>query len=541
MTVSKITPVNNYVGNNSNKIFDFDFLIENEKELLVVYTDKNGVSQTLVNGVDYSISEIGNPNGSHITFPLPESKFELLKEDENISLSLSLEIKQESKFENSATLNLKILEWTFDYIVRILQMLDRRISRAVKVHEGSNQTADDLISELMKAQINAKNSSDLAVEKANEVTDLSAFVREQTDKVCEEVKKIQPAKSESAGIIKPDNKTTFTEDDGTLHSPKYNLFDLVQKDHILSFEEKEGLELLGDYVYKEAQTQEEIKYGYPEFYNKCLAEYGEAEENTEEIAGITIKIHSNGHKYYNISDKEKIDEIYKDTGVAWYYGVDEANQRILLPRNDWFFQNDSKNVGKYQKEGLPDHTHFVAVRSFQDGGTYAFRGATDTVTEARVGQASVSNSIYGASDTVQPRSLKVLYYMVVGNTTEKSAEIKIPQITEGQVLDKLNNCINKNECPAYIKKFYINQTEGYVLYSNNLCVQWGQVGAINTKITLIKPYKSADYNITLGSSIQNACPSVTNVNEKDFTYTYTTINSSAKFLSGWWQTIGYVE
>ena len=85
MTVSKITPVNNYVGNNSNKIFDFDFLIENEKELQVVYTDKNGVSQTLVNGVDYSISEIGNPNGSNITFPLPESKFELLKENENIS------------------------------------------------------------------------------------------------------------------------------------------------------------------------------------------------------------------------------------------------------------------------------------------------------------------------------------------------------------------------------------------------------------------------------------------------------------------------
>lgn len=110
-----------------------------------------------------------------------------------------------------------------------------------------------------------------------------------------------------------------------------NLFDLIQKDHILSFEEKEGLERLGEFVYKEAQDG---RYGYSDFYQKCIEEYSEAVENQDEIEGITIKIHSNGHKFYDIKDKEKVDKIYQDTGVAWYYGIDTAKERILLPRFD---------------------------------------------------------------------------------------------------------------------------------------------------------------------------------------------------------------
>lgn len=48
------------------------------------------------------------------------------------------------------------------------------------------------------------------------------------------------------------------------------LFDLVTKDHVLSFEESKGFAQLGTYVYKEAVLGS--RYGYPDFYTKCIEE-----------------------------------------------------------------------------------------------------------------------------------------------------------------------------------------------------------------------------------------------------------------------------
>ena len=162
MTVSSIIPVNNYTGNSYTTTFDFDFLIEAEKELIVTHIDSNGISRILKEGVDYSINEIGNKNGSYITFPLSGSTYSVLGTDEKISLSLTLDIKQESEFRNSSYFNFDILEWTFDYIVRILQILNRKIERSVKVSEGSETTPDALISELN----NAKETAVLSAQSA---------------------------------------------------------------------------------------------------------------------------------------------------------------------------------------------------------------------------------------------------------------------------------------------------------------------------------------------------------------------------------------
>ena len=80
----------------------------------------------------------------------------------------------------------------------------------------------------------------------------------------------------------------------------FQLFDTKLTDKVLSYEESQGWALQGTYVYKEALAGS--RYGYPDFYNKCLEEYNEA-TNTETVNGVTVKVHSNGHKYYNISNK----------------------------------------------------------------------------------------------------------------------------------------------------------------------------------------------------------------------------------------------
>lgn len=170
MTVSSIIPVNNYEGNGNNKKFDFDFLIESSDELVVTLLLNDGTKKTLTYGIDYSINEIKNQSGSYIIFPLEQSTYKVLKKNEYISLALDLEIKQESEFENSSYLKLNVLEWTFDYIVRILQMLSRKIDRSVKVQEGSTLSPDALVDSIAESEANARVYSSIATNKANEAS-----------------------------------------------------------------------------------------------------------------------------------------------------------------------------------------------------------------------------------------------------------------------------------------------------------------------------------------------------------------------------------
>lgn len=167
MTVSKITPVNNYSGNGSTTTFDFDFLIENESELRVQYTNSLGSQTDLVLNVDYTIHEVGNEDGSYIEYPKSGSTHTVLTSDEIITLSLDLDIEQEKEFKNSSKLNLITLEWTLDYITRLIQIANRKIERSVKIQEGSSTTPDELIAALYESATNAAESAASAAGSAD--------------------------------------------------------------------------------------------------------------------------------------------------------------------------------------------------------------------------------------------------------------------------------------------------------------------------------------------------------------------------------------
>ena len=144
MTVPAINPVNSYEGNSSVTTFLFEFLIEKPEELIVELTDFKGETVILENGIDYSITGTGNFNGGSITFPLSTSVYGVLREDEKITLRLSLPILQESEFRNSTYFNFNMLEHSFDYIVRVLQIMNRQLERSFKVDEGATISTDSL-------------------------------------------------------------------------------------------------------------------------------------------------------------------------------------------------------------------------------------------------------------------------------------------------------------------------------------------------------------------------------------------------------------
>jgi len=159
MTILTTQPFNNWSGNGSSITFNFDFLVNKTSEL-VVFLDGDE-AHPLVYGVDYSIHEFGNANGSYITFPLSGSTHGVLTDSEIISLVSSLPIKQESGFTA-----VPVLERTLDYIVRCLQIVNRKVERSIKTKEGSGVDPDVLVANLQASEANAAGSAAAASSSA---------------------------------------------------------------------------------------------------------------------------------------------------------------------------------------------------------------------------------------------------------------------------------------------------------------------------------------------------------------------------------------
>ena len=228
-----------------------------------------------------------------------------------------------------------------------------------------------------------------------------------------------------------------------------SMFDTKLVDHELTFEESEGWALQGTYVYKEGVAGS--RYGYPTFYEKCIEEkeLGTATETTLGNNTVTLYMNPNGHIFYDIADKEAVDAWYDTYGTAWYYGVDTSAERVFLPRNKWFIQptDDVSKVNSVNEAGLPNITGSTGSGEYFDTGACSPTGAFTKRNETRATRrdtyahtpqsgfnfdASLSNPIYGNSDTVQPQSLNQLLYICVGNTSVNEALTDVIDITTSE-------------------------------------------------------------------------------------------------------------
>ena len=195
---------------------------------------------------------------------------------------------------------------------------------------------------------------------------------------------------------------------------------------------------------------------------------------------FTVSKNSNGHIFYDIKQKEKVDEFYNKYGVAWFYGVDTENERILLPRNAWFDQltNDVLEVGLSVEAGLPNitggfgvDTNAAATASgaFYKGssGNKAPNHTDDTdKTSGYSIDAYRCSTIYGNSDTVQPIAVKKLAYMVVGNTSTENAVTDVIDVTttENDTLPLFHNFWSKEDMTT--TGCYVNASLGSWLSGN---------------------------------------------------------------------------
>lgn len=225
------------------------------------------------------------------------------------------------------------------------------------------------------------------------------------------------------------------------------LFTPMLFDHVLEGDEAVGWALQGSLV---TNT-------YPAAVNAIKTAYTSGTDETFTLGDITFpyKKAKNGWQIADIAQKDNVDALFTQTGVAKFYILDSANNQFYLPRENWFQQltTDPDKVNQYNEAGLPNITGKFSSGRFGQGNTndafkeigntsYGVVSENNPTTSIKDFDASRSSKIYGNSDTVQPPSSNWLLYYVVGNTITNESEIDVGNVLSDLQLKADTNLAN---------------------------------------------------------------------------------------------------
>lgn len=233
------------------------------------------------------------------------------------------------------------------------------------------------------------------------------------------------------------------------YSRSFSLFDTKLSDHVLEGDEAVGWALQGSLV---TNT-------YPAAVNAIKTAYTSGTDETFTLGDITFpyKKAQNGWQIADIAQKDNVDALFTQTGVAKFYVLDSENNQFYLPRENWFQQltTDPDKVNKYNEAGLPNIEGILSsewpIFSSAKGALKIINTASPyKIAEAGSGSgmsqfgidASLSSSIYNNSDTVQPPSSNWLLYYVVGNTITNESEIDVGNVLSDLQLKADTNLAN---------------------------------------------------------------------------------------------------
>lgn len=248
---------------------------------------------------------------------------------------------------------------------------------------------------------------------------------------------------------------------------------------------------------------------------------------SETISGTTIQFYlgDDGHKICPASQESNVTAIYNATGVAWYYIIDTTNQRFKLPRTKFGFTGLRDTVGKYVAAGLPDHNHAVSIPSNYGWAGNTYLGGSDQNYVQKTysftsDNASASNSVYGNSDTVQPKATEMYLYFYVGNFTQTALE-NTAGVTTEILNDKADLDFSNTTMIDYVVEKQdptsSNNYTWYRKYKSGWVEQGGYVGSNTSTVTLLVPMNSSDYTLVgISNSDQNRILNLRNKNATSF-------------------------
>ena len=200
-------------------------------------------------------------------------------------------------------------------------------------------------------------------------------------------------------------------------------------------------------------------------------------------------------------------------GICGKFVYNSTNNTLRLPKITGFIEGTltETNLGNITEAGLPNITGSFSKQCLMNWSDQYERGALyqgetdDSTTPQNAGgtdggnnftiafDASKSNNIYGNSNTVQPQSIKVFYYIVVANTTKTDIQVNIDQIATD-----LNNKVDKNNFveAQVIVETYKNGTNWYRVWSDGWIEQGGTIEVTSSQeytVSLLKEFLSNSY------------------------------------------------
>lgn len=249
-------------------------------------------------------------------------------------------------------------------------------------------------------------------------------------------------------------------------------------------------------------------------------------------------------------------------GVCGRFVYDGTNSTVRLPKITGILEGtiDVNALGALVEAGLPNITGLTGASSLQNrfpvSGAFQYRHDLGSKSYGDHGgslgdcvymDASLSNSIYGNSTTVQPQTIKAFYYIVVATSTKTQIQVDIDEIAtdlNGKADTDLSNVPNSK---SILTESYVNDTSWYRVYSDGWCEQGGRYTIATTgrgTITFLKPFKDTNYNIfNCKTSTDASSWNIMFEVETSWTTTGVTIkaNLTGYTLSGSWQACGYIR
>ena len=258
-------------------------------------------------------------------------------------------------------------------------------------------------------------------------------------------------------------------------------------------------------------------------------------------------------------------------GVCGKFVYDSTNNTVRLPKVTGFiegvsFDNNGNpiGIGNLTEAGLPNitgnftqgNTAGQIFTGLSSSGAFSMTSAIGTGAFASSNSAqrmktfdfdaSNSNSIYGNSTTVQPQSVKVLYYIVVATTTKTDIEVDIDEIATDLNGKADTDLLNVPESRGILveKSSKDILPRWYRVYSDGWCEQGGvnTVSSTSVVASLLKNYINNNYSVmTQGYRDTYNANNTTNIQILSKSNSQINMACSTTTLSIEWQACGYIR
>ena len=182
-------------------------------------------------------------------------------------------------------------------------------------------------------------------------------------------------------------------------------------------------------------------------------------------------------------------------GVCGYFGIDTTNQKFKVPTIDevWIEAGDLTTLSQYLAAGLPNITGRVesvtgrVTGAFSDGGRAGqIGGGTQVETRWADLDLSTSNPIYGNSDTVQPKSIKLRPMVQLATGADESSLANTTQCL-AELPNKANIIWYANREFEYKQPDFILADKQYVTIKAGTAIRLANGQNFYTENDLLKP------------------------------------------------------